>query len=426
MIKKRQQSWYLDNGYSCHMIKERSMFQDLRSKSGGWVTFRGNGKGLVKHPLLYIDNVLFVESLKYNLLRISHLCDSGGCIVKYPNCSLLFSTERQNNLYKINLINLTNQSVTCLVSINNDQWTWNEKLGNVSLRLISKLKRHKLVRGLPSLVHKADLLCNACWKGKKIRGSLEIKKNIVSTSRPLELLHIDLFCPTITSTKSGKCCRLVVKVKEFTERGKNKKEEKSKESILVSPKEVRKVLLAKRKPLCAFPTNMPLHASPSLFCLPTSMKDLLKEFKDVFPKYISYGLPPLRGIEHHIDLTLGATFPNRVVCRTILRRPRRSKNKLEESQERAFQALKETLTQAPISALPKFSKSFKLECDASNIDIGVMLLQEGNPISYFSEKLKGAHLNYSTFDWELYSLVRALHTWQHYLFPKDFVIHSDH
>jgi len=40
--------------------------------------------------------------------------------------------------------------------------------------------------------------------------------------------------------------------------------------------------------------------------------------------------------------------------------------------------------------------------------------------------LKGSHLNYSTYDKELYALVRTLYTWQHYLFPKEFVIHSDH
>jgi len=53
-------------------------------------------------------------------------------------------------------------------------------------------------------------------------------------------------------------------------------------------------------------------------------------------------------------------------------------------------------------------------------------MQEGHPIAYFSEKLNGAVLNYSTYDKELYELVRALQNWQHYLLPKQFVIHSDH
>jgi hypothetical protein len=35
-------------------------------------------------------------------------------------------------------------------------------------------------------------------------------------------------------------------------------------------------------------------------------------------------------------------------------------------------------------------------------------------------------LNYLTYDEELYALVRALETWQRYLWPKEFVIHSDH
>ena len=35
-------------------------------------------------------------------------------------------------------------------------------------------------------------------------------------------------------------------------------------------------------------------------------------------------------------------------------------------------------------------------------------------------------MNYPTYDKELYVLVRALETWQHYLWPKEFGIHSDH
>ena len=40
--------------------------------------------------------------------------------------------------------------------------------------------------------------------------------------------------------------------------------------------------------------------------------------------------------------------------------------------------------------------------------------------------MSGPSLNYSTYDKELYALVRTLETWQHYLWPKEFVIHSDH
>ncbi|XP_024310338.1 uncharacterized protein LOC112268650, partial [Brachypodium distachyon] len=96
------------------------------------------------------------------------------------------------------------------------------------------------------------------------------------------------------------------------------------------------------------------------------------------------------------------------------------------AQEEAFLILKDKLTHAPLLQLPDFNKTFELECDASGIGLGGVLLQDGKPVAYFSEKLSGPSLNYSTYDKELYALVRTLETWQHYLWPKEFVIHSDH
>ncbi|KAL9441530.1 hypothetical protein AB3S75_020097 [Citrus x aurantiifolia] len=41
------------------------------------------------------------------------------------------------------------------------------------------------------------------------------------------------------------------------------------------------------------------------------MQHLLKEFKDVVPDEISFGLPPVRDIQHQIDLIHGSILPNK-------------------------------------------------------------------------------------------------------------------
>jgi hypothetical protein len=74
-----------------------------------------------------------------------------------------------------------------------------------------------------------------------------------------------------------------------------------------------------------------------------------------------------------------------------------------EEQELAFVLLKEKLCSAHVLALPDFTKAFEM-------GIGAVLMQDWRPITYFSEKLSGATLNYPTYDKELYALVRALET----------------
>ena len=66
-----------------------------------------------------------------------------------------------------------------------------------------------LVLGLPKIKFENDKLCDACQKGKQTRVSFK-PKNIVSTSKPLELLHLDLFGPSRTRSLGGNYYGLVI------------------------------------------------------------------------------------------------------------------------------------------------------------------------------------------------------------------------
>ncbi|KAG6528588.1 hypothetical protein ZIOFF_010767 [Zingiber officinale] len=104
---------------------------------------------------------------------------------------------------------------------------------------------------------------------------------------------------------------------------------------------------------------------------------------------------------------------------------RRNSFEWNELAELAFQKLKIALTSTLVLALPDFSKSFVVDCDASDMGIGAILQQEGRPIAFFS-RLAQRHKKLPAYEKELIGLAKSIRHWRAYLWGHKFLVRTDH
>jgi hypothetical protein len=91
----------------------------------------------------------------------------------------------------------------------------------------------------------------------------------------------------------------------------------------------------------------------------------------------------------------------------------------------AFTALKAAVTSAPVLAMPDFAKLFTVECDASTIGFGAVLVQEGHPVAFFSRPVAPRHRSLAAYERELIGLVQAVRHWRPYLWGRRFIVKTD-
>ncbi|GJV98563.1 putative ribonuclease H-like domain-containing protein [Tanacetum coccineum] len=221
------------NGCSRHMTGNITYLLDFKEFDGGYVTFGGgahggriSGKGTLKTNSLDFEDVYFVNELKFNLFSVSQMCDKKNyvlftdteCLVLSPNFKLpdesqiLLKIPRKDNMYSFDMKNIVpKESLTCLVAkaTLDESMLWHRRLGHINFKNINKLVKDNLVRGLPTKRFENDQTCVACLKGKQHRASCK-SKVLNPITKPLFMLHMDLFGPTFVSSLMHKKYCLVV------------------------------------------------------------------------------------------------------------------------------------------------------------------------------------------------------------------------
>ncbi|GJS06009.1 retrovirus-related pol polyprotein from transposon TNT 1-94 [Tanacetum coccineum] len=212
--------WIKDSGCSKHMTGNRKLFSTYKAYNGGNVIFgsnlRGNiiGKGTISNDSLKIDNVEHVDNLGFNLLSIGQICDN-KCRVTFSEHDSEITKDgkvigrgiRKKGLYVMKLGNKPKDQI-CLTTIDENSTLWHRRLGHANMRLIQSLASKELVRNLPKLKFDQHF-CDACKIGKQAHASHKAK-NVVSTTRCLELLHMDLFGPSAVRSYGGNRYTLVI------------------------------------------------------------------------------------------------------------------------------------------------------------------------------------------------------------------------
>ncbi|GKA83886.1 retrovirus-related pol polyprotein from transposon TNT 1-94 [Tanacetum coccineum] len=114
---------------------------------------------------------------------------------------------RKKGLYVMKLGTKPEDKI-CLATIDENPTLWHRRLGHANMCLIQSLASKELVRNLPKLKFDKHV-CDACKMEKQAHASHKAK-NIVTMTRCLELLHMDLFCPSIIWSYGGNLYTLVI------------------------------------------------------------------------------------------------------------------------------------------------------------------------------------------------------------------------
>ncbi|GJS62819.1 reverse transcriptase domain-containing protein [Tanacetum coccineum] len=159
-------------------------------------------------------NVIFGSNLRGNIIGKGQICDYKCRVTFFELDSEITKDDkvigrgiRKKGLYVMKLGNKPQEKI-CLAMIDENSTLWHKRLGHANMHLIQSLASKELVRHLPKL--KFDQHFYDAYKiGKQAHASHKAK-NIISMTRFLELLHMDLFSSSAVWSYGGNLYTLVI------------------------------------------------------------------------------------------------------------------------------------------------------------------------------------------------------------------------
>ncbi|XP_051130355.1 uncharacterized protein LOC127250921 [Andrographis paniculata] len=102
--------------------------------------------------------------------------------------------------------------------------------------------------------------------------------------------------------------------------------------------------------------------------LPPNVASLLQEYQDVFPDEVTGGLPPIRGIEHQMDLIPGASIPNRPAYKASPEEVKEIRKQVDELLDKGWILKSLSPCAVPVLLVPKKDGGWRMciDCRAVN------------------------------------------------------------
>ena len=88
--------------------------------------------------------------------------------------------------------------------------------------------------------------------------------------------------------------------------------------------------------------------------------------------------------------------------------------------------MKRLIARETLLTYPDFNKAFEIHTDASKVQLGACISQEGKPVAFYSRKLNPAQTRYTTTERELLSIVETLKEFRNILLGQEIIVHTDH